>query len=97
LEGIECESVVEGNTFSCRWKGAELRMLDDDGNEVFTEDFTVKDLLNIIREKGMTLENMSAYYDTANIAKITELMFRDADGEYEFDINLVTDEIDFCD
>ena len=93
LEGIECESFVEGNEFSCRWKGAELGMLDKDGNEIFTEDFTIKDLLNII--KKMRLANMSAFYDEPNITNITSLTFADANERHDFDLSLV-DEVDFC-
>ena len=95
LEGIECESCVEGNKFTCRWKGAELGALDEDDDEAFTEDFTVKDFLEIIKTKKMRLTNMSAFYDEENVAKITNLTFVDADREHDFDLSLV-DEIDFC-
>ena len=87
LSGHECESSVDGTKFSCRWKGVSLIYVNDDGEEIDTEDFTYEEFINILKERNMTLQNMSANFDTDVDATITELMVCDADGDHDFDVS----------
>jgi hypothetical protein len=85
---------MEGNEFSCRWKGVELCHIDENGEHVETEEFSVKDFMGIIKEKNMRLVNMDAYCDEDTNVKITEFKLVDFDGEVDFDTNLI-DDIEF--
>jgi uncharacterized protein YacL (UPF0231 family) len=93
LDGITCESSVDGNEFSCRWKGTEIHYVKN-GEEIETEDFTLEEFVSLITEKKMRLENMDAYYDDEVNVTITGLTIVEGDKEYEFDVSLA-DEIEF--
>lgn len=94
LSGLTCESKVEDKEFSCRWKGVLLTYADERGNEVETEDFAIKEFIQILQEKRMKLVNASAYFDTDVNMKITELILVDANSEIVFDVSEV-EEIEF--
>lgn len=74
LSGLEIESGVKGNTFSCRWKG--VTMEDELNHE---EDFSKQDFLDRVKEGGLTLVNMAAYFDTDVNVKVTSIMILDGD------------------
>ena len=93
LDGLFCESCVEDNEFSCRWKGVEIHY-DENGEEIETENFTLDKFISLITEKKMRLENMDAYYDSDVFVTITGLNIVDGDKEYDFDVSLA-DEIEF--
>lgn len=93
LDGLSCESCVEDNEFSCRWKGVEIRYYEN-GEEIETEDFSLEKFISLITEKKMRLENMDAYYDSSVNVTITSLSIVEGDKEYEFDVSLA-DEIEF--
>lgn len=94
LDGISCESSMRDNKFTCRWKGVEIHYIDNDGEEVETEDFTVSEFMDFIKAKNMRLVNMDAYFDIDVDVKITKLTLVDYIDEVEFDLNLI-DEIEF--
>ena len=94
LNAMIPESGVHDSEFSCRWKGIEICYINDNGEYIETEDFTIKELLEIIKEKNMSLVNMEAYYDGDINVKLTHLLLVDREMEYEFDISNV-DEIEF--
>ena len=93
LDGLWCESSVDDNEFSCRWKGVEIHYIEN-GEEIETEDFSLDKFVSLITEKKMRLENMDAYYDSDVFVTITGLSIVDGDNEYEFDVSLA-DEIEF--
>jgi hypothetical protein len=93
LDGLTCESSVDGDEFSCRWKGVEIRYIEN-GEEIETEDFSLDKFVSLITEKKMRLENMDAYYDSDVNVTITGLSIVEGDKEYEFDVSLA-DEIEF--
>lgn len=93
LDGITCESFVDGNEFSCRWKGTEIHYVEN-GEEIETEDFSLEKFISLITEQKMRLENMDAYYDSDVNVTITGLSIVEGDKEYEFDVSLA-DEIEF--
>lgn len=92
LDGLECESGIENNEFSCRWKGVEVCYIKD-GEYTETEDITVKEIIDMIKEKNMVLINMEAYYDTSVNVKLTKLKLVD-DKECEFNTDSMC-EIEF--
>ena len=91
LEGIESESFIEGNEFSCRWKGVKLSMLDDNGECITTSDFTLKQFADIT--KNMRLVNMDVYFDKDTKCQITN--FKLVDTKYELTCIEHIDEIEF--
>ena len=93
LDGLTCESCVNGNEFSCRWKGVEIRYIEN-GKEIETEGFTLDKFISLITEKKMRLSNMEAYYDSDVNVTITGLSIVDGDDRYDFDVSLA-DEIEF--
>lgn len=92
LDGLECESGIENNEFSCRWKGVEVCYIKD-GEHTETEDITVEEIINMIKEKNMVLINMEAYYDTSVNVKLTKLKLVD-EIECEFNTDSMC-EIEF--
>lgn len=94
VSGLTCESKTENKEFSCRWKGVVLTYINNDGKEIETEDFTVDELLKMIKDKNMRLTNMSAFFDTDVEVILTRLLFVEKDKEIELDIKLV-DEVEF--
>lgn len=94
VSGLTCESKTENKEFSCRWKGVVLTYINNDGKEIETEDFTVDELLEMIKDKNMRLTNMSAFFDTDVDVMLTKLVFVEKDKETELDIKLV-DEVEF--
>lgn len=93
LSGLTCESSIKDKGFSCRWKGVLLTYLKD-GEEVETEDFTIKEFIQILKNRRMKLVNASAYFDTDVNMRITSLSFVDNEGEVNFDVDNV-EEIEF--
>ena len=91
---LTCESKTEDKEFSCRWKGVILTYVNYEGKEVETEDFTVDELLTIIKDKNMRLTNISAFFDTDVEVMLTKIIFVEKDKETELDIKLV-DEVEF--
>lgn len=94
VSGLTCESKTENKEFSCRWKGVVLTYINNEGKEIETEDFTVDELLKMIKDKNMRLTNMSAFFDTDVEVILTRLLFVEKDKEIELDIKLV-DEVEF--
>lgn len=92
LDGLEIESSVGINEFTCRWKGVEVCYIKD-GEHTETEDITVEEIINMIKEKNMVLINMEAYYDTSVNVKLTKLKLVD-DKECEFNTDSMC-EIEF--
>lgn len=98
LTGLEIESAVldEGSKFTCRWKGVELSHIDDQGECVETEEFSIEDFKEFVEGKNMRLVNMGTYLDQTVNVKITSLVLVDDDVEYEFDTSCI-DEIEIID
>lgn len=94
VSGLTCESKTEDKEFSCRWKGVVLTHINNEGKEVETEDFTIDELLTIIKDKNMRLTNISAFFDTDVEVMLTKIIFVEKDKETELDIKLV-DEVEF--
>lgn len=94
LSGLTCESSVEENDFACRWKGVVLTYINENGDEIETEDFTVKEFIQMIKDRNMKLVNASAYFDTNVNMKITELLLADNENKIELDVGEV-EEIEF--
>lgn len=86
VSGLTCESKTEDKEFSCRWKGVILTYVNNEGKEIETEDFTVDELLKMIKDKNMRLTNVEVM--------LTKLLFVEKDKETELDIRLV-DEVEF--
>lgn len=93
LDGLSCESSIDGNKFSARWKGVEIHYIEN-GEEIDTENFSLDKFVSLITEKKMRLENMDAYYDDDVFVTITSMSIVDGDNEYQFDVSLA-DEIEF--
>lgn len=94
LDAQLTESGVQDSEFSCRWKGIEICYINDDGVYIETEDFTLEDFVEIIKEKNMNLVNMEAYYDADVNVRLTSLLLVDKGMKYEFDVSNL-DEIEF--
>ena len=94
LSGLHCESNITNKYFYCRWKGVLLTYINDDGVEIETEDFTVKEFLKMLEDKDMKLVNANAYFDKDVNAKILKLLLVDNDYEESIDVSEV-DEIEF--
>ena len=92
LDGLELEGAADENSFACRWKGVELCHINNNEYEE-TENFTVEQFSNIIKEKNMRLVNMDAYFDTSVNVTITSFELVDQTS-LEFDTNLI-DKIEF--
>lgn len=89
LTGMWCESAIDGTNFSCRWKGVAM---EDDVD--YGEDFTKQDFLDRVKERNLTLANMSANFDTNVDVKVTSIMILDGEWGTEtyLDQSLLGDE-----
>ena len=93
IDGLFVEGTSDTDEFSCRWKGVELCYVNSEGEYIETEDFTVEEFQNLIKEKNMRLVNGDAYFDSNVDVKITEFKLVE-EKEFELDVNLI-DEIEF--
>lgn len=96
LSGMICESTLnkDKDKFSCRWKGVMFTYIDEDGKEIETEDFTVKEFVEFIKERKMKLSNASAYFDTDVEVRFTSIKLVDDESNAELDLK-DTEDIEF--
>ena len=93
LEGLECECSSDDNlAWSCRWKGVTLTN-EKECDEDFEKDF----LINLIKERNLTVTNMSGYYSDTVEIEITSIMLLDGDWGTEtyLDKELFSEKIEF--
>ena len=94
LDGHLIECAMEGDEFSCRWKGVDLCFLDEDGTYIETESFTVKEFMDIIKDNNMRLINMDVYCNSDTDIEITNVKLIDMYSEFDLDEKLI-DKIEF--
>lgn len=93
LEGVSCECTKDDKSgWSCRWKGVTLTNEKEYG-EVFTKEF----LLNLIKERNLTVTNMDACYSEDVEIEITSIMLLDGEWGTEtyLDKGLFSEKIEF--
>ena len=87
--------MVEGKAFSCVWRGSTFKYIDEDGEECEEEDFTAEEFISFIKERGMSLANMSAYTDEVD-ATIEDVQFGRGDDAVHLPKELLpTEPIEF--
>lgn len=95
LDGISCESAIEGNEWSVRWKGVTLETEDND----YDEDFSLDMLIALIKEKKLVVKNMLSDYDDDVNVKIDDIKITYWNGkeeqEFVFPKEMLEEEIEF--
>lgn len=95
ISGEYIDSMVEGKAFSCVWRGSTFKYIDEDGEECEEEDFTAEEFISFIKERGMSLANMSAYTDEVD-ATIEDVQFGRGDDAVHLPKELLpTEPIEF--
>lgn len=92
IYGMECESSVNDKSFSCRWKGVLLSSIDDNGDIIEKEIYSVDEVLDIIKAGNLKLNNIMAYFDSNVKVDITDVEIEDSEKQVKLDKKFLNSE-----
>ena len=96
-DGFDCETIVNGNQFSSRWKEVYLTDVDEYGSAYQTRLFGIKQLILMIERGDMYLRNIEAFAEGSVTVEITEIKLIDEEGSVILDKALHSEPIEFID